>query len=46
MRTDAEAVGRARHVLDELEATWRGRVERMSDVLAEESEPRMTVIQR
>ena len=39
VRTDAEAVGRARHVLDELEATWRGRIERMSDVLAEESEP-------
>ena len=40
VRTDAEAVGRARHVLDELEATWRGRVERMSHLLAEESEPR------
>jgi DNA-binding transcriptional ArsR family regulator len=33
VRTDAEAVGRARHALDELEVTWRGRVERMSDVL-------------
>jgi DNA-binding transcriptional ArsR family regulator len=40
VHTDTEAIGRARHVLDELEATWRGRIERMSDVLAEESEPR------
>ena len=39
VRSDAEAVGRAQHVLDELAATWRGRIERMSDVLAEESEP-------
>src|SRR3990170_3491852 len=31
VRTDAGAVGRARQALDELEATWRGRVERMSD---------------
>jgi DNA-binding transcriptional ArsR family regulator len=35
VRTDAEAVRRARQALDELEATWRGRVERMSKVLAE-----------
>lgn len=33
VRTDADAVGRARRALDELEATWRGRVERMSDLL-------------
>src|SRR3954467_10809858 len=33
-RTDAEAVSRVRQALDDLEATWRGRVERMSDVLA------------
>jgi DNA-binding transcriptional ArsR family regulator len=39
VRTEAAAVGRARQVLDELEATWRGRIERMSDVLAEEGEP-------
>ena len=25
--------------LDELEATWRGRVERMSDLLAQDTEP-------
>jgi len=34
VRTEAGAVGRARRALDELEATWRGRVDRMSDVLA------------
>jgi DNA-binding transcriptional ArsR family regulator len=33
VRTDAETVDRARHVLDELETTWRGRVGRMSDLL-------------
>ena len=37
VRTDAEAVSRARQVLDELEATWRGRVDRMSDLLGEDS---------
>jgi DNA-binding transcriptional ArsR family regulator len=35
VRTDAGAVGRARHALDELETTWRGRVDRMSDLLAQ-----------
>src|SRR5215213_8267658 len=35
VRTDGDAVGRARHVLEELEAAWRGRVERMADLLAE-----------
>jgi len=33
VHTDAAAVERARHALDELVATWRGRVERMSDLL-------------
>jgi DNA-binding transcriptional ArsR family regulator len=33
VRTDADAVRRARQALDELETTWRGRVERMSDLL-------------
>ena len=33
VRTDADAVGRARQVLDELEMTWRGRIDRMSDLL-------------
>jgi len=31
--TDAAAVNRAREVLDELEAAWRGRVQRMADLL-------------
>jgi DNA-binding transcriptional ArsR family regulator len=39
VHTDAEALGRARHVLDQLEATWRGRIERMADVLGEEGRP-------
>ncbi len=33
VRTDEEAVGRVRRALDALEATWRGRVERMSGLL-------------
>lgn len=40
VRTDGDAVGRARQVLDELEAAWRGRVARMADLLAEVPEPR------
>ncbi|MDQ6777638.1 MAG: metalloregulator ArsR/SmtB family transcription factor [Actinomycetota bacterium] len=35
VRTDASAVARARQALDDLEATWRGRVDRMSALLAE-----------
>ena len=34
VRTDPDAVGRARRVLDELETTWRGRVGRMAELLA------------
>jgi DNA-binding transcriptional ArsR family regulator len=34
VRTDPDALGRARQALDQLEATWRGRVDRMSDLLA------------
>jgi hypothetical protein len=34
VRTDGDAVGRARRVLDELESAWRGRVHRMGDLLA------------
>jgi DNA-binding transcriptional ArsR family regulator len=34
VRSDAGTLGRARQALDELEATWRGRVDRMSDLLA------------
>src|SRR3954464_837119 len=33
VHTDAGAVDRARQALDELESTWRGRVDRMSDLL-------------
>ena len=35
VRTDAAAVGRARRAIDALEAAWRGRVERMADLIAE-----------
>ena len=38
VRTDASAVARARQALDDLEATWRGRVDRMSALLAEGTE--------
>jgi DNA-binding transcriptional ArsR family regulator len=33
VHTDAGAVDRARQALDELESIWRGRVDRMSDLL-------------
>jgi DNA-binding transcriptional ArsR family regulator len=33
VHTDADAVGRARQVLDELETAWRGRVDRMAGLL-------------
>src|SRR5205809_6166473 len=39
VRTDAGAVANARQALDDLEATWRGRVERMSALLADCAEP-------
>ena len=39
VRTAPNAVRRARQTLDELEATWRGRVDRMSHVLAEDADP-------
>jgi DNA-binding transcriptional ArsR family regulator len=34
VRTDASAVADARQALDELETTWRRRVDRMSDLLS------------
>jgi DNA-binding transcriptional ArsR family regulator len=37
--TDAGAVARARQALDDLEANWRGRVDRMSALLAHGTEP-------
>jgi DNA-binding transcriptional ArsR family regulator len=33
VRTDGYALGRAQRVLGELEAAWRGRVDRMADLL-------------
>jgi len=33
VRTDPDAVARARRTLDELETAWRGRVERMAELL-------------
>lgn len=39
VRTDPHALRRARHALEQLEAAWRGRVDRMSDVLAEAPDP-------
>jgi DNA-binding transcriptional ArsR family regulator len=39
VRTDPDAVSRARHALDQLETAWRGRVTRMADLLAEEPDP-------
>ncbi|MDQ0717014.1 DNA-binding transcriptional ArsR family regulator [Streptomyces luteogriseus] len=37
VRTDPDAVGRARQALDELESAWRGRVDRMARILAEDT---------
>ena len=39
VHTDGDAVSRARRVLDELEAAWRGRVSRMADLLAQVPDP-------
>ena len=39
VRTDPDGVCRARAALDELEATWRGRVDRMDDVLSQQRKP-------
>jgi DNA-binding transcriptional ArsR family regulator len=40
VRTEPRAVERARRVLDRLETAWRGRVDRMADLLAQvESTP-------
>jgi DNA-binding transcriptional ArsR family regulator len=39
VRTDRNAVARARQALDQLEAAWRGRVDRMADLLAEDGDP-------
>jgi DNA-binding transcriptional ArsR family regulator len=39
VRADPDAIGRARSALEELEAQWRGRVGRMSELLAAVPEP-------
>jgi DNA-binding transcriptional ArsR family regulator len=39
VRTDPEAVGRVRRVLDQLEVAWRGRVDRMAELLAQVPDP-------
>ena len=45
VRTDPDAVGRARQVLDELETAWRGRVDRMADARsAGARDTRMSVV--
>jgi DNA-binding transcriptional ArsR family regulator len=41
VHTDLAAVDRMRQVLDELELTWRGRAERMSDLLAPRSKSQL-----
>ena len=42
VQTDLAAVDRVRHVLDELEQTWRGRAGRMEELLARRPKPRRT----
>ena len=42
VRTDTDAVRRARQALDDLEAAWRGRVDRMSGLLAQVPDPDTT----
>jgi DNA-binding transcriptional ArsR family regulator len=37
--TDPDAVSRARQALDRLETAWRGRVDRMSRLLAQDTDP-------
>jgi len=39
VRTDPDALSRARRALDLLEAAWRGRVDRMTRLLAEDPAP-------
>jgi len=42
VQTELAAVDRVRHVLDELEQTWRGRAERMADLLPRRPTTRKT----
>ena len=46
VRTDLDAVSRARAALEELEEQWRGRVDRMSDLLAQVPEPTSNKIRK
>lgn len=46
VRTDLDAVTRARNALEELEAQWRGRVGRMSGLLAQVPEPTQNKIRK
>src|SRR5215470_8402591 len=39
VRTDPDAVRRARQALDRLEMAWRGRVDRMAELLAQSPDP-------
>lgn len=39
VRTDPDAVHEARRAIEQLEAAWRGRVDRMSHLLAEAPDP-------
>jgi DNA-binding transcriptional ArsR family regulator len=39
VRTAPDAVSRARQALDRLESAWRGRVDRMSRLLAQDTDP-------
>ena len=41
VRTDPDALNRARQALDELEAVWRERVARMSDLLTDTTQPEL-----
>jgi DNA-binding transcriptional ArsR family regulator len=40
VRTNLEAVSRARQALDQVESAWRGRVDRMAELLKEDRRPR------
>jgi hypothetical protein len=42
VHTDLAAMNRVRQVLDEVEQAWRGRVERMPEMLARRPKPRKT----
>jgi DNA-binding transcriptional ArsR family regulator len=46
VRTDGDAVAGARRVLEELEAAWRGRVDRMADLLGQVPQPETNDVSR